>query len=177
MGAFRFIWHKIVSCLQGEVTTEQLRKYLRKKLQGSHALKEDLAHFDREEFKAGSEDFMYKYLLESMGRYFRRHGQDRNQHQFEKRLQTEIEALTSGKKLSAAALTKVMNATPGKGEGKGGKGGKGPGKGKGKGKGGNDQQQCYYHNAAHYDPASGKGCKAPLDPSTGKQHVGTYTPS
>ena len=83
-GAFRFKWHKIVSCLQCEVTKEQLRKFLRKKLQGSHALKEDLAHFDREEFKAGSTEHTYEYLLECMDRHLRRYGQDRNQHQFEK---------------------------------------------------------------------------------------------
>ena len=145
---------------------------MRKKLQGSHALKEDLAHFDREEFKAGSTEYTCAYLLESMDRHLRRHGQDRNQHQFERKLQTEIEALTSGKKLSAAALNKVMNATPGKGGGKGDKCGTGAGTGSGKGgagkgKGAGDQQ-CWYHNASHYDPTGGKGCTAAIDPATGK---------
>ena len=48
MGAFRFLWRKLVFCLRAEVTKEQLHKILHKKLGKSAALKEDIAHFDRQ---------------------------------------------------------------------------------------------------------------------------------
>ena len=52
----RYLWHRIVLCLQGEVSVEQLRKLLRRRLGCSKVLKEDIAHYDRQEGVEGSKD-------------------------------------------------------------------------------------------------------------------------
>ena len=40
--AFRCMWHKIVGCLAGDIIKTQLRKTIRRKLEDSQALKEDI---------------------------------------------------------------------------------------------------------------------------------------
>ena len=52
--AFRCMWHKIVSCLAGDITKIMLRKQLRKKLDWSKIMQPDLQHYDREEYKKDS---------------------------------------------------------------------------------------------------------------------------
>ena len=74
MGAFRYMWHLIVTCLRGEVTRDELRKVLRKRLGDSKALAMDISHYDRQESVEGSKDFSYEFLLKSMDRALRRLG-------------------------------------------------------------------------------------------------------
>ena len=93
MGAFMFLWHKVVSCLRGEVTKEQLRKILRKELGKSAALKEDIAHYDRQGDRADSDEYNYEYLLNIVGRNRRRVGQDQIQTSFETNVLTKNRVL------------------------------------------------------------------------------------
>ena len=168
---FRFIWHKIVHCLQGEVSTDQLRKLLRRRLENSKALKEDIAHYDRQVGVADSKDHSYEYLLDSMDRYLCRSGIQQNQLEHEKMFEQQMKALKEGKNLTPAQVMQQMNVTPTEvakwnGNG-GGKGAKGKGKGK-DGKGNGQGAPCWFHNARHHYPDWGHCCMSKMDETAGK---------
>ena len=101
---FRYLWHKIVLCLQGEVSTDQLRKLLRRRLGNSKVLKEDIAHYDRQEGVEGSKEHTYDYLLDCIDRYLRRTGVQQNQQEHEKIFELQMKALKDGKNLTPAQL-------------------------------------------------------------------------
>ena len=169
MGAFRDMWHKLASCLRGDITKEQLRQVLRMKLQYSKALKEDIAHFNnQEDADPPSEEYTYEYLLRCIDRHIRQTGQWNNQTSFEKQLNAQIQLLVSGKKPTMATLNQMM-AAPGKGKGKGKSTIKGKNGGGAGGKGGGQpspqfSRPCWYHNAAQYDPGKGWVCPSPIGP-------------
>ena len=135
MAAFRIMWHRIVTCLRGEVTMAQLEKLLRTKLGGSKALKEDIAHYDRQEGIDGG-DRNYDYLLRAMDRHLKHVGQHGHQQAFESQISQQIQQMGAGKKPTMAAINQYL-ASPAKGGGKGDrKGGGKDRKSKGGGKGG-----------------------------------------
>ena len=153
-------------------------------------LKEDIAHYDRQENIAGSKDFTYEYLLDAIDRQLKHDVQDGHTTNWEKIFDVQIKNMKSGKTLTPAAMLQAM-AAPSGGAGNGGKqpkggggkgakgakggGGQGQGGRKGSPKGGGRPTSpgptttyCWYHNAAHYWPDSGIKCSAPLDPVTQK---------
>ena len=123
MSAFRIMWHRIVICLRGEVTMQQLEKFLRHNLAGSKALREDIAHYDRQEGIEGG-DHNYDYQLKAIDRHLKQVGQNTHQQAFESQINAQIQQLGAGKKPSMAAINQYL-APPAKGGGKGdsGKGG------------------------------------------------------
>ena len=170
---FRYLWYKIVFCLKGEINLEQLRKLLRRRLGHSKVLKEDIAHYDRQEGVEGSKDHTYEYLLDSIDRYLKRVGIQQNQQEHEKIFDMQMKALKDGKNLTPAQLTQQLHVVPAKGKERG-KDSKGKGKGKHKGEPAGEawnrnrspepeKQVCWHHNCKHHYPDSGAACQAKLD--------------
>ena len=98
-------------CLAGEVSLEQLRKLLRRLLGHSEVLKEDIAHFDREEDKPEPNDHNYLYLLNSLDRYLRRAGRVKNNVDFEGVFEQNMRNMKAGKQLTAAQMMQALAAT------------------------------------------------------------------
>ena len=168
---FRYLWHKIVLCLQGEISTDQLRKLLRRRLGNSKVLKEDIAHYDRQEGIEGSKEHTYDYLLDCMDRYLRRTGVQQNQQEHEKIFELQMKALKDGKNLTPAQLAQQLNVTPAKGAkggGKSPKGGKALGRDEKGGGAATGAKVCWHHNAKHHYPDGSSFCPARIDEATGK---------
>ena len=94
---------------------------MRRRLGNSKVLKEDIAHYDRQEGVEGSKEHTYDYLLDCIDRYLRRTGVQQNQQEREKIFELQMKALKDGKNLTPAQIAQQLNVVPakgGKGDGK-----------------------------------------------------------